>query len=73
MMTSGHFLKIFKDSDLLDEKYLTSTRIDIIFNKVKVRGSSKIDFHQFLDGLVEVSREKKMKLQEIVDKIVNLK
>lgn len=44
MLSSGHFLKIFKDSELLD-KELTSTRMDIIFNKVKVKGNSKIDFH----------------------------
>lgn len=37
------FVKIFKDCGVLD-KTLTTTGLDIIFNKIKAKGSKKIDY-----------------------------
>ena len=40
-MNGRTFVKVFKDSKLLDKK-LTSTSLDIIFSKVKTKGKLKI-------------------------------
>lgn len=71
-MTQGHFLKIFKDAKLKDKTLLSTTRIDIIFNKIKGKGHSKVNFEQFLEGVLEASRTKKCDLKEMCDALKQL-
>lgn len=42
-MSGSNFLKVFKDAGAEDD-LLSTTRIDIIFNKIKIKGHSKIEF-----------------------------
>ena len=42
-MTTNQFVKVFKDNKLLDKNF-NSTSIDIIFSKVKTKGTHKITF-----------------------------
>jgi hypothetical protein len=45
-MTSSKFVKIMKDSNLLDTS-LSQTDIDLIFTKVKSMGQRNISFEEF--------------------------
>lgn len=63
-MSQSNFLRVFKDAGAEDE-LLSSTRIDIIFNKIKVKGQSKIEYPQFLEGALIASRTKKCDLDEL--------
>lgn len=57
-MNGRTFVKIFKDAKMIDKK-LTSTSLDIIFNKVKTKGKLKIGYSQFVKGVEEAAKEKK--------------
>lgn len=43
LMNGRTFVKVFKDSKLID-KHLSTTSLDIIFSKVKTKGKLKITF-----------------------------
>lgn len=49
-MNGRTFVKIFKDSKLIDNK-LTANSLDIIFSKVKTKGKVKITVDQFVKGV----------------------
>ncbi|XP_047138925.1 tubulin polymerization-promoting protein family member 2 [Hydra vulgaris] len=57
LMDNAKFSKLARDLKILDKK-LTSTDVDIIFNKVKSKTERKITYHQFEDG-VKLMAEKK--------------
>jgi len=42
-MNGRTFVKIFTDAKMID-KHLTSTSLDIIFNKIKTKGKLKITY-----------------------------
>lgn len=56
-MNGRTFVKVFQDSNLLG-KDLSSQELDIIFSKIKTKGSLKINLQQFRDG-VRLAAEKK--------------
>lgn len=62
------FNKIFKDSKLYD-KHFTSTGADIIFNKIKTKGTLKITFEQFLQGIALAAEEKKVSAEVFAEKL----
>ncbi|KAJ3051675.1 hypothetical protein HDU99_008352, partial [Rhizoclosmatium hyalinum] len=47
-MDGPKWAKFARDSNLIDNKKITSTDIDIIFNKVKSKNSRRIDWDEFL-------------------------
>lgn len=72
-MSQSKFLKVFQNSKLIDSKLLTTTRVDIIFNNVKTKGKMKIDFQQFLEGIIESCHAKKVELKSMISEIAQLK
>lgn len=54
-LTGRSFVKIFKDAKVLD-KHLDANGLDIIFNKIKTKGTKKINYEQFLDGINEAAK-----------------
>ncbi len=67
-MNGRTFVKVFKDSKLIDNK-LSTTSIDIIFAKIKTKGKLKINFKQFKNGLVEAAKVKKCDYELLSHKI----
>ncbi|KAJ3407993.1 hypothetical protein HDV05_005211 [Chytridiales sp. JEL 0842] len=61
-MDGAKFAKFARDTGIIDNKKITTTDIDIIFNKVKPKGARKIDFSAFtaaLQMLAEMKYPKK--------------
>ncbi|KAI9095929.1 p25-alpha-domain-containing protein [Phlyctochytrium arcticum] len=57
-MDGAKFAKFARDNKLIDNKRVTSTDVDITFNKVKPKGSRKLDWNTFLDGLTDIAEKK---------------
>ncbi|KAJ3031065.1 UNVERIFIED_CONTAM: hypothetical protein HDU68_006653 [Siphonaria sp. JEL0065] len=57
-MDGAKWAKFARDSTLIDNKKITSTDIDIIFNKVKAKNSRRIDWDEF-QAAVRLVAEKK--------------
>ncbi|KAJ3142486.1 hypothetical protein HK100_002929 [Physocladia obscura] len=57
-MDGGKWAKFARDSNLIDNKKITSTEIDIIFNKVKAKNSRRINWDEFLNGVKLISAKK---------------
>ncbi|XP_062500770.1 tubulin polymerization-promoting protein family member 2-like, partial [Corticium candelabrum] len=57
LMDNAKFAKFARDTKILDKK-LTSTDVDIIFNKVKGKSERKITFDQFREALKLLAEKK---------------
>ncbi|KAI9351240.1 p25-alpha-domain-containing protein [Obelidium mucronatum] len=57
-MDGAKWAKFARDSNLIDNKKITSTEIDIIFNKVKAKNSRRIDWEEFQAALKMVAEKK---------------
>ncbi|NXT32995.1 TPPP2 protein, partial [Pelecanoides urinatrix] len=53
-MTGKNFSKMCKECGVMDGKAVTSTDIDIVFNKVKTKGARTITFAQFQQAMKEL-------------------
>lgn len=68
-MDGSKFFKLVKDSHLLSRGF-TSIDCDLIFSKVKQKGSRRINFAQFLTALAAVAEARHLSLAEAVKKVV---
>ncbi|NXJ98522.1 TPPP2 protein, partial [Corythaixoides concolor] len=53
-MTGKNFSKMCKECGVMDGKAVTSTDIDIVFNKVKTKGACTITFAEFQQAMKEL-------------------
>uniref|UniRef100_A0A452HX70 Uncharacterized protein n=2 Tax=Gopherus agassizii TaxID=38772 RepID=A0A452HX70_9SAUR len=53
-MTGKNFSKMLKDCGVMDGKAVTSTDVDIVFNKVKTKGARTINFAEFQQAMKEL-------------------
>ncbi|XP_003213640.2 tubulin polymerization-promoting protein family member 2 [Meleagris gallopavo] len=53
-MTGKNFSKMCKECGVMDGKAVTSTDIDIVFNKVKTKGARTINFAEFQQAMKEI-------------------
>lgn len=67
-MTSSKFLKIMKDSNLLDNN-LRQPDVDLIFTKCKATGQRNIDLDGFKRGLEMIASRKDVSFNELLDYI----
>lgn len=60
LMDGSRFVKLFKDANLIDKhpSGLTTTHLDIVFNKVKTINERKIAFSQFKEALGLIATKK---------------
>ena len=56
-MESKQFSKLVKECKLIDKKF-TNNDVDIVFAKVKVKGSKTIAFGDFENALAEIAKRK---------------
>ncbi|XP_077087298.1 tubulin polymerization-promoting protein family member 2 [Siphateles boraxobius] len=64
-MNGKNFVKLCKDCKVIDGKSVTSTDVDIIFSKVKVKSARVITFEQFTQAMAELATKRfKGKSQE---------
>jgi len=64
LMDGAKFAKFARDTKLVDNKKITSTDVDIIFNKVKPKSERKINFDQFQQG-IQLLGEKKYPTKQV--------
>ena len=57
-MESKQFSKLVKECKLIDKKF-TNNDVDIVFAKVKVKGTKTISFGDFERALEEIAKKKK--------------
>jgi hypothetical protein len=57
-MDNVKFAKFCKDCKVIDGKNITTTEIDITFNKLKAHGQRKIDFDTFVEILQDLAPKK---------------
>ncbi|XP_033026962.1 tubulin polymerization-promoting protein family member 2-like [Lacerta agilis] len=57
-MTGKNFSKMLKECGVMDGKLVTSTDVDILFNKVKSKGARNITFPEFQEALKELSTKR---------------
>lgn len=67
-MNGRTFVKIFQDNHLIG-KDLQSTDLDIIFSKIKTKGTLKINLSQFKEGVREAAEKKKVDLSSLCEKL----
>lgn len=58
ILDGSRFVKLFKDAGLVDGKVITTTELDIVFNKVKGKNERKINFAQFRQACKLLARKK---------------
>lgn len=64
-MNGKNFVKLCKDSKVIDGKNVTSTDVDIVFSKVKAKTARVITFDQFTQAMSELAPKRfKGKSQE---------
>ncbi|RXN05255.1 tubulin polymerization-promoting family member 3-like protein [Labeo rohita] len=64
-MNGKNFVKLCKDCKVIDGKSVTSTDVDIVFSKVKVKSARVITFEQFIQAMAELATKRfKGKSQE---------
>ncbi|XDV20547.1 hypothetical protein PO909_025858, partial [Leuciscus waleckii] len=64
-MNGKNFVKLCKDCKVIDGKSVTSTDVDIVFSKVKVKSARVITFEQFTQAMAELATKRfKGKSQE---------
>ncbi|PFH35711.1 p25-alpha family protein [Besnoitia besnoiti] len=68
-MDGRTFVKILKDTKVLDGKQVTSVDADLIFAKIKPRGTTKINYSQFEEALKLVAEKKKVSLDKVLSTI----
>uniref|UniRef100_A0A8D0DJF1 Tubulin polymerization promoting protein family member 2 n=1 Tax=Salvator merianae TaxID=96440 RepID=A0A8D0DJF1_SALMN len=54
-MTGKNFSKMLKECGVMDGKTVTSTDVDIVFNKVKAKAARNITFPEFQQAIKELS------------------
>ena len=64
-MESKQFSKLVKECKLLDKKF-TNNDVDIVFAKVKVKGSKTISFGDFQNALAEIAKKKGTTKENVV-------
>lgn len=69
-MDSRTFVKILKDSNLLNKK-LTAVDVDITFAKVKTKGSKRITYDQFVEAIKCLVEKHNLNYDEFVNKLCN--
>ncbi|KAI9199861.1 p25-alpha-domain-containing protein [Polychytrium aggregatum] len=57
-MDGAKFAKFCRDSGLVEGKAITSTDVDIIFNKAKAKGARRLDWNTFLEACRLLSEKK---------------
>ncbi|XP_066484862.1 tubulin polymerization-promoting protein family member 2-like [Tiliqua scincoides] len=57
-MTGKNFSKMLKETGVMDGKFVTSTDVDIVFNKVKTKGARNITFGEFQLAIKELSAKR---------------
>ncbi|KAF7238006.1 Tubulin polymerization-promoting protein family member 2 [Varanus komodoensis] len=57
-MTGKNFSKMLKECGVMDGKAVTSTDVDIVFNKVKSKGARNITFLEFKEAIKELSAKR---------------
>ncbi|KAM6451924.1 tubulin polymerization-promoting protein family member 2 isoform 4-T5 [Liasis olivaceus] len=57
-MTGKNFSKMLKECGVMDGKAVTSTDVDIVFNKVKAKGARNITFPEFQEAIKELSAKR---------------
>jgi hypothetical protein len=65
-MDGRKFAKFAKDCALLDRKKLTTTDIDLIFTRVKLKGKRTINFNGFQEAVRQIAIKKGMTYQELI-------
>jgi len=71
IMDGKTFRKALKDSKIESaKKGISSTTIDLVFAKVKAKGTRKIDFLTFCKGLEEIAKRGKTTVDALVKKII---
>ncbi|CXJ25977.1 p25-alpha family protein, putative [Plasmodium berghei] len=69
-MDSRTFVKILKDSKLLNKK-ITAVDADITFAKVKTQGSKRIKYDQFVEAIKYITEKNKLDYDQFVEKLCN--
>eukprot|EP00471_Norrisiella_sphaerica_P000099 CAMPEP_0184482504 /NCGR_PEP_ID=MMETSP0113_2-20130426/4071_1 /TAXON_ID=91329 /ORGANISM="Norrisiella sphaerica, Strain BC52" /LENGTH=136 /DNA_ID=CAMNT_0026862275 /DNA_START=72 /DNA_END=482 /DNA_ORIENTATION=+ len=69
-MTGAKFFKFARDCKIADSKKVTRTDIDMLFTKIKAKGSRTINFPTFLKAIPELAKMKFGSASE--DELVNL-
>lgn len=57
-MEGSKFSKLCKDCKVIDNKKVTSTDVDILFNKVKSKGSRRIDWDEFQEAFQYLAEQR---------------
>ncbi|KAJ6653004.1 hypothetical protein lerEdw1_010209 [Lerista edwardsae] len=57
-MTGKNFSKMLKETGVMDGKFVTSTDVDIVFNKVKSKNARNITFGEFQLAIKELSAKR---------------
>ncbi|XP_077773315.1 tubulin polymerization-promoting protein family member 2-like isoform X2 [Podarcis muralis] len=57
-ITGKNFSKMLKECDVMDGKFVTSTDVDIVFNKVKTKGARNMNYIEFQQAVKELSRKR---------------
>lgn len=68
-MSNKEFIKLNKDSGLIDKHY-TTTDVDLIFSKVKSKTAKVLTYDQFLAALDEIAKKKSVDVSAVKDKII---
>ena len=63
-MDNSRFAKFTKDCKIVDNKLVTGTDVDILFNKCKTKGSRKLDWANFLLAINELAIKRYPKLNQ---------
>jgi hypothetical protein len=71
LMDSRNCQKLARDCGICDGKYLTRTDVDLIFTKVKARGSHKIDFNEFLECTRQWADKKGISHEELLEMLLS--
>lgn len=74
MMGTAHWMKLCRDTGLVGgqgKMTMNSVDADLIFAKVKNRGSVRIDYENFVDALGLVAEKLRVDLKDIVDQVIS--
>ncbi|GMH92899.1 hypothetical protein TL16_g12484, partial [Triparma laevis f. inornata] len=63
--TTAHLMKLCKDAKILDS-HLTRTNVDLIFTKVKSKGTTKLSYDQFIQALHMFAEKKRQSQTKIM-------
>ncbi|XP_029437431.1 tubulin polymerization-promoting protein family member 3-like [Rhinatrema bivittatum] len=57
-ITGKNFSKLCKECKIMDGKAVTTTDVDIVFNKVKTKGARNLTYEEFLEAIKELSSKR---------------